>query len=83
MSSSEVFIREGAEPLLGNDSFRLMVETKCTFVDKTLFIEEFISAPDVVSLILRPMLFGKSTNLDMLRSLHSTLYLMHICYNLT
>jgi hypothetical protein len=38
-----------------------------TFVDKSLLIQEFITASDIVSLILRPRRFGKSMNLDMLR----------------
>jgi hypothetical protein len=60
-------IRAGSQLPVGVDSFRRLVETKCTFVDKSLLIQEFITASDIVSLILRPRRFGKSMNLDMLR----------------
>lgn len=60
-------IRKGDKLPVGIDSFRRLVETNCTFVDKTLLINEFISASDIVSLILRPRRFGKSMNLEMLR----------------
>jgi hypothetical protein len=66
-------IRQGSRLPVGVDSFRNLIETDCTFVDKTLLIKEVVSAPDTVSLILRPRRFGKSTNLDMLRYLKYTL----------
>ena len=37
-----------------------------SFVDKTLFIKDIIETPVIVTMITRPMRWGKTTNLDML-----------------
>ncbi|KAL3900863.1 MAG: hypothetical protein SGCHY_001033 [Lobulomycetales sp.] len=60
-------IRPGSKLPVGLDSFRCVVLQDYTFVDKSLLIQEFIAASDLVSLVLRPRRFGKSMNLDMLR----------------
>ena len=60
-------VRRGDKLPIGIDSFRKLILTKCSFVDKTLLIQEFIDSPDQVTLILRPRRFGKSMNLNMLR----------------
>ena len=45
-----------------------MVESSAFFIDKTLFIKDFMESGDDVSVILRPRRFGKSTNINMLQS---------------
>mgnify|MGYP000390532407 FL=1 len=37
------------------------------YVDKTLFIRDFLDTAPLVSLITRPRRFGKTLNMDMLR----------------
>ncbi len=55
------------EILLGTQSFRKLQEENKVYIDKTGFIEEFLSGPKAeVSLITRPRRFGKSLLLDML-----------------
>ena len=54
--------------LLGNSAFDEIIEDDLLFIDKTLFIKEFMEDGCTVSCILRPRRFGKSTNLSMLRS---------------
>jgi len=51
---------------IGIDSFREIRETDRYYIDKTLFIRDFIQAYDKVSLITRPRRFGKTLNLTML-----------------
>ncbi|RIA87459.1 hypothetical protein C1645_740101 [Glomus cerebriforme] len=46
--------------------FSKFITTNTTFVDKSLFIMEFMIYGDEASLITRPRRFGKSTNLSML-----------------
>ena len=50
------------------EDFRILIDEKLLFVDKTLLIKEFIdrSAGTRVSLITRPRRFGKTLNLSML-----------------
>lgn len=60
-------IRKGNNLPVGKDSFRRLVESNATFIDKTLFIQEFIHSNDEVALILRPRRFGKSLNMSMLK----------------
>jgi Predicted AAA-ATPase len=45
-----------------------MISEKSFFVDKTLFIKQFMESNRLVSAILRPKGFGKSWNLSMLKS---------------
>ena len=51
---------------VGISDFAELVREGYCFVDKTLFIQEFLSFGDKVSLITRPRRFGKTINLDML-----------------
>lgn len=53
---------------LGTSDFNKIIESGGLFVDKTLFIKEFIESKTEVDVILRPRRFGKSTNLKMLQS---------------
>jgi hypothetical protein len=52
---------------IGYDNFRDIIDRKLSFVDKSLFIKDFLD-DDVtqVSLITRPRRFGKTLNLSML-----------------
>ena len=54
--------------LLGTSDFDKIIEKDPLFIDKTMFIKEFIEDGADVSCILRPRRFGKSTNLSMLKS---------------
>ena len=62
---------------IGSSSFSDLVARdsennfKYYFVDKTLFIQQFLENQSEVLLIPRPRRFGKSTNLDMLRCFFS------------
>ncbi|CAG8829508.1 15520_t:CDS:2 [Gigaspora margarita] len=56
----------GANLAVGKDNFEIIIRDRLTFVDKSMLIKEFIESSDLVSLILRPRRFGKSTNLSML-----------------
>ncbi|KAJ3378747.1 hypothetical protein HDU92_007145, partial [Lobulomyces angularis] len=58
----------GEEFIIGTSDFDEIIEKNALFVDKTLFIKEFIEGSAEVVNILRPHRFGKSTNLSMLRS---------------
>ncbi len=52
---------------IGNDQFRLVREKDEYYVDKTLFIKEFLEKKDTAALITRPRRFGKTLNMTMLR----------------
>jgi len=54
--------------LLGNSDFDKIISENSFFIDKTLFIKEFMEDGCDVSCILRPRRFGKSLNLSMLKS---------------
>uniref|UniRef100_U9TUA3 Uncharacterized protein n=1 Tax=Rhizophagus irregularis (strain DAOM 181602 / DAOM 197198 / MUCL 43194) TaxID=747089 RepID=U9TUA3_RHIID len=58
---------------LGESEFKKFV-TSGTFVDKSLFIMEFMIFGKRANLIIRPRRFGKSTNLSMLETFLSTDY---------
>ena len=45
-----------------------MVESSAFFIDKTLFIKDFMESDGDVTIILRPRRFAKSTNIKMLLS---------------
>ena len=59
---------------IGTSDFNKIVESGGFFIDKTLFIKEFIDSRTEVDVILRPRRFGKSTNLNMLESFLSMSY---------
>ncbi|MBF0361824.1 MAG: AAA family ATPase [Oligoflexia bacterium] len=53
---------------LGYSDFKKIIDQKFNFVDKSLFIKEFIDdSATEVSVITRPRRFGKTLNLSMLR----------------
>lgn len=52
----------------GSHDFDEVLKNNRVVIDKTLFIEEFITFGGKVSCILRPRRFGKSMNLSMLKS---------------
>ena len=52
---------------IGIDSFREIRESNKYYIDKTMFIRDFIQADDKVSLVTRPRRFGKTLNMTMLR----------------
>ena len=51
----------------GTDSFDELLLESDVFVDKSLFIKEFLQGKDKVCLITRPRRWGKSLNMDMLK----------------
>jgi len=61
---------------IGSSSFADLVarekgEFKYYFVDKTLFVKQFLENQSTILVLPRPRRFGKSTNLDMLRCFFS------------
>lgn len=52
---------------IGVSDFRLICD-QYYYVDKTLFIKDFIDERPIVSLYTRPRRFGKTLNMDMLRT---------------
>ncbi len=62
------------EPLpIGYDNFRDLIDQRLTFVDKSLFIKEFLDDRGTqVTLITRPRRFGKSLNFSMLHHFFAT-----------
>lgn len=53
---------------VGSDSFDVLATVNNVFVDKSMFIQEFLEAnDDEVILITRPQRWGKSVNMNMLR----------------
>ncbi|MEO1219693.1 MAG: AAA family ATPase, partial [Bacteroidota bacterium] len=51
----------------GTDRFDKLLLGSDVFVDKSLFIQEFLESGDEVALITRPRRWGKSMNMDMLK----------------
>ncbi len=51
---------------IGYSDFKKIVEEKFDFVDKSLFIKEFIEEDAEVMLVTRPRRFGKTLNMSML-----------------
>ena len=52
---------------VGVDNFEDIIEEGYYYVDKTLFIKELLDLKGKVNLFTRPMRFGKTLNLSMLR----------------
>jgi hypothetical protein len=52
---------------IGESDFAYLIENKCLYVDKSLFIKDLIDDPSRVILFTRPRRFGKTLNLSMLR----------------
>ena len=53
---------------IGNQDFESFIHPDVFFIDKTLFIKDFIEKGSQVNIILRPRRFGKSLNVSMLKS---------------
>ena len=53
---------------IGTQDFEKMIQRNCFYVDKTGFIKEWWESQDDVTLITRPRRFGKTLNMDMLRT---------------
>ena len=52
---------------IGIDDYKKLIEEGCTYVDKTLFIQEIIERGTELAIIPRPRRFGKTVNMSMLR----------------
>ncbi|MEM7402794.1 MAG: AAA family ATPase [Myxococcota bacterium] len=65
MQNNPIVNPTGKVPVGISDFAELVQEDYC-FVDKTLFIKEFLDVGGKVTLITRPRRFGKTINLDML-----------------
>ena len=52
---------------IGIDDFSRIRRKNFYFVDKSLFIKDFLEMEDAVALIARPRRFGKTLNMSMLR----------------
>lgn len=52
----------------GTDNFVKIMEENREFIDKSLFIKEIVESGDEVVLITRPRRWGKTTNMEMLKS---------------
>jgi hypothetical protein len=52
---------------IGILDYKKLIEKKCYYIDKTLFIQELLSKKDEITLICRPRRFGKTINLSMLK----------------
>ncbi|MEM7403631.1 MAG: AAA family ATPase [Myxococcota bacterium] len=65
MQDNPIVNPSGGMPV-GVSDFAKLRQSDCCFVDKTLFIKEFLDVPTEVTLITRPRRFGKTINLDML-----------------
>lgn len=50
----------------GEDDFQTFIQEKHFFIDKTLFIKEFLESDAKVTMITRPNGFGKTLNMSML-----------------
>ena len=59
---------------IGIQDFEKIIEKKCFYVDKTLFIKEWWESKDDVTLITRPRRFGKTLNMSMLECFFSVQY---------
>ena len=57
-----------ANTRLGASSFRVLVEESTIFIDKSFFIKEFIESNAQVLLITYPRRWGKSINMDMIKT---------------
>ncbi len=66
--STDMGVKKQYKPLaLGVDDFRFIIENDCYYVDKSMFIAEFLDKRGVqVKLITRPRRFGKTLNMSML-----------------
>jgi len=56
---------------IGQSDFDSLIRNDCYYVDKSLFIRDILDAKAQVTLITRPRRFGKTLNMNMLKSLLS------------
>lgn len=59
---------------IGIQNFEMLRANDYFYIDKTSFIKDWWEAGDQVTLIARPRRFGKTLNMDMLRTFFSTEY---------
>ena len=52
---------------IGQSDYREIINRNQFYVDKTLLLKELLDSGSLVSLIVRPRRFGKTTNLTMIR----------------
>ncbi|MEM7588993.1 MAG: AAA family ATPase, partial [Myxococcota bacterium] len=64
--SDPVIVNPRGKMPVGVSDFTKLASGDYCFIDKSLFIKEFLDAGDDVSLITRPRRFGKTINLNML-----------------
>ena len=60
---------------IGNQEFEKIIKNDYFYIDKTLFIKKWWESGDIVTLITRPRRFGKTLNMDMLKSFFSNEYM--------
>ncbi|GFR17954.1 ATPase AAA [Trichonephila clavata] len=71
---SEIFKNSGTFSVLHSSAIQVgisnffMLVQKNSFVDKTMFIKDFIESGEAVMLITSPRRFGKSTNMNMIKT---------------
>ncbi len=53
---------------IGVSDFTKIIQKKCSYIDKTMFIKEIMDDPAEVILITRPRRFGKTLNMSMLEA---------------
>lgn len=59
---------------IGIQNFEMLRANDYFYIDKTSYIKDLWEAGDQVTLIARPRRFGKTLNMDMLRTFFSTEY---------
>ena len=64
----------GNNVAIGIQNFAELIEKKCFYIDKTMFIKEWWESNDSVTLITRPRRFGKTLNMSMLEQFFSVDY---------
>ena len=70
-STSDRKRKRSQKLILGGSDFDEIIEENAPFIDKTMFIKDWMEDTAKVSVVLRPRRFGKSTNLSMLKSFFS------------
>ena len=60
---------------IGNQEFEKIIKNNYFYIDKTIFIKKWWESGDIVTLITRPRRFGKTLNMDMLKSFFSNEYM--------
>lgn len=68
MPNTETSNSKHLKVAVGTDNFKKMATEYDVFVDKTLFIKEIIDSSEEAMLITYPRRWGKTLNLDMLKT---------------